>query len=154
IRGLLVGTPVPAAVAETVLVAYRDLSPSGADDVYVAVRSSGTAEDLAEASFAGLHDTLLDIRGADALLEAVRECWASLWTARATAYRHGNGFDHAEAQLCVVVQRMIASEASGVMFTGNPLTTATDEIMINSSWGLGEAVVQGIVTPDSYVVRA
>ena len=150
IRGLLKATPIPDGIALAVTSSYQALG----DEVYVAVRSSGTAEDLAEASFAGLHDTLLDIRGNDAVLDAVRDCWASLWTGRATSYRHGNGFDHATAKLSVVIQRMISSEASGVLFTGNPLTTATDELMINSSWGLGEAVVQGIVTPDEYVVRA
>src|SRR5581483_10872777 len=96
---------------------YRELC----DDPYVAVRSSGTAEDLEGASFAGLHDTLLDIRGTAELQDAVKQCWASMWTARATYYRQSNGFDHGQARLAVVVQQMVASETSGVMFTGNPV---------------------------------
>lgn len=150
VRDLFLQTTIPPTIADAISTAYRDLG----DDVYVAVRSSGTAEDLAEASFAGLHDTLLDIRGARAVLNAVRTCWASLWTGRATAYRHNNGFDHSQARLSVVIQEMIESDASGVMFTANPLTTATNEVMIDSSWGLGEAIVQGAVTPDQYLVRA
>lgn len=150
VRDLIFNAAVPSAIVDALSIAYRGLG----DDAYVAVRSSGTAEDLAEASFAGLHDTLLDIRGPQAVLDAVRACWASLWTGRATAYRFNNGFDHAQARLSVVIQEMIESDASGVMFTANPLTTATDEVMIDSSWGLGEAVVQGIVTPDQYLVRS
>jgi pyruvate,water dikinase len=150
IRGLILQTPVPSAISDAIHDAYTGIGA----DAYVAVRSSGTAEDLAEASFAGLHDTLLDIRGTDALVDAVKQCWASLWTARATSYRQNNGFDHSEALLSVVVQRMIAADVSGVLFTGNPLSTATNELMINASYGLGEAVVQGILTPDTYVVLA
>lgn len=140
---------VPHAIAKALVANYALLG----DDCYVAVRSSGTAEDLAEASFAGLHDTLLDIRGAQAVIHAVKDCWSSLWSARAISYRHRNGFNHAEVDIAVVVQRMVASEISGVIFTGNPLTEATDEIVVNASWGLGEAVVSGIVTPDNFVVK-
>jgi pyruvate,water dikinase len=154
IRELILAAPVPDDIAAAIRDAYTLLNSADPAGEYVAVRSSGTAEDLAEASFAGLHDTLLDIRGTEALLDAVRECWASLWTARATSYRHRGGYDHTEARLGVVVQRMVAADVSGVMFTGNPLTTATDEVMINAGWGLGEAVVQGIITPDTYVVMA
>lgn len=150
IRDMIAHAAMPEGLERDLRAAYGEIGESE----YVAVRSSGTAEDQAEASFAGLHDTLLDIRGADALVEAVRRCWASLWTARATSYRHSKGWDHSEALLAVVVQRMVPSEVSGVMFTANPLTTATEELMINSSWGLGEAVVSGIVTPDTYIVKA
>ncbi|KAB5550005.1 Pyruvate, water dikinase [Coniochaeta sp. 2T2.1] len=149
IRDLFAETTVPSAIREAIDKHYTRLG----NEVYVAVRSSGTAEDLAEASFAGLHDTYLDIRGRDGLIDAVRDCWASLWTSRATAYRHRNGFSHTEAQLAVVIQYMVSSAVSGVMFTGNPVTTATDEIMINASWGLGESVVSGIVTPDTFVLK-
>jgi len=121
-------------------------------DVYVAVRSSGTAEDLAGASFAGLHDTYLDVQGIDAVIDAIRRCWASMWTARATAYRERGGFDHAINQIAVVIQTMVTSEVSGVMFTANPLTTRTDEIVVNASWGLGEGIVSGILTPDEYIL--
>lgn len=151
IRELIVGGEVPDAVRHEIAQAYEALT--GFDDrPYVAVRSSGTAEDTAEASFAGLHDTYLDISGIDDLLDAVRRCWASMWTARATAYRHDKGFLHADARLAVVVQRMIESEVSGVMFTAHPVTGAVDEIVVNATWGLGEAVVSGAVMPDELVM--
>ncbi|MBN9620734.1 MAG: hypothetical protein J0H43_13550, partial [Actinobacteria bacterium] len=130
--------------------AYREL----AEDGYVAVRSSGTAEDLLEESFAGLHDTLLDVVGVDAVRDAIRDCWASLWTSRAVAYRHDKGFDHTEVAIAVVVQRMIDSECSGVLFTAHPVTAATDQSVVNASWGLGEAIVGGIVVPDQYTVHS
>jgi pyruvate,water dikinase len=149
IRRVVVAAQVPESMAEPILSAYRTLAAE-----YVAVRSSGTAEDLAEASFAGLHDTYLDVTGEASLLDAIKRCWASLWTARATSYRHSRGFGHESASLAVVVQKMVASEVSGVMFTGNPLTARTDEVVINASWGLGEGIVSGIVTPDQYVVDA
>ena len=152
IREFVAGAELPAPVADAIRQGYAALGDG--DAVYVAVRSSGTAEDLAGASFAGLHDTYLDVRGAADVIEAVKACWGSLFTDRATSYRHDQGFDHSQARMGVVVQRMVISEASGVMFTGNPLTEANDELVINSSWGLGEAVVQGIVTPDQITVRA
>ncbi|HEX4110208.1 MAG TPA: PEP/pyruvate-binding domain-containing protein [Solirubrobacteraceae bacterium] len=147
IRELIVGRELPEAIAGPVREAYATLG----DGTYVAVRSSGTAEDLAEASFAGMHDTYLDIVGADGVLDAIKRCWASLWTARAASYRHTKGFDH-RGGIAVVVQTMVPSEVSGVMFTANPLTAATDEIVIDASWGLGEAIVSGIATPDEYTV--
>ena len=148
IRGWIVAADIPADIAAAITTAYTELG----DDVYVAVRSSGTAEDLEGASFAGLHDTYLDIKGPDAVLDAVKRDWASLWTARALAYRKRGGFAEFPS-IAVVVQTMVASQVSGVMFTGNPLNAATDEIMLNASWSLGEAVVQGITTPDEYIVR-
>ncbi|KAF9884855.1 hypothetical protein FE257_001198 [Aspergillus nanangensis] len=148
-RQLVMQTPMPLQVTAPITSYYSKLGSSP----YVAVRSSGTAEDLAEASFAGLHDTLLDIRGPEAVIDAVRECWASLWSGRATSYRQRNGFGHSEVDIAVVVQRMVASDVSGVMFTGNPLTSATDEIVINSSWGLGEALVSGMINPDNFVLK-
>lgn len=147
IRRLIVGTEVPPTIAAEISSGYSKLGA----DLYVAVRSSGTAEDLDGASFAGLHDTYLDIRGDAAVIDAVKRCWASLWTARAVSYRKTQGFN-AFPSIAVVVQQMVESEVSGVMFTGNPINTATDELMINASWGLGEAVVSGIVTPDEYIV--
>jgi pyruvate,water dikinase len=146
IRGWIVAAEMPADIATSIKAAYAELG-----DVYVAVRSSGTAEDLEGASFAGLHDTYLDIRGGDDVLDAVKRDWASLWTARAVAYRKRGGFTGFPS-IAVVVQTMVASQVSGVMFTGNPLNAATDQIMLNASWGLGEAVVQGITTPDEYIV--
>jgi pyruvate,water dikinase len=149
VREAVLEHPMPSAVTDAIRAAYAELS----GEPYVAVRSSGTAEDLAGASFAGLHDTYLDIRGADDVVSAVQACWASLFTERATTYRASRGFDHRVARMGVVVQRMVESEAAGVMFTGNPLTEAGDELVINSSWGLGEAVVQGAVNPDQITVR-
>ncbi len=150
IRELVVEVAMPDAVRTEIVAAYSDLG----SEPYVAVRSSGTAEDLAGTSFAGMHDTYLDIRTADEVIDATKRCWASLWTARATGYRHRHGFDHFQVSLAVVVQIMVESEASGVMFTGNPRTAATDETVINATWGLGEALVQGSVTPDEYLVKS
>lgn len=148
IRELVQAGTVPPELAASIADAYADLG----DELLVAVRSSGTAEDLEDASFAGQHDTYLHIKGRADVIDAVKRCWASLWTARATAYRGNQGFDQLEAQIAIVVQRMVNSEVSGVMFTGNPMTTATDEAMINASYGLGEATVSGIVTPDEFTV--
>ncbi len=154
IRGLICGTSVPTDLASAICAAYAGLGAGRGSNAsaLVAVRSSGTAEDLAEASFAGLHDTFLDIEGDAGVLDAVRRCWASLWNARAIHYRHDKGYAHHEAQLAVVIQRMVAAETAGVMFTANPLNTRTDEFVINASWGLGEGVVSGILTPDEFVV--
>lgn len=118
----------------------------------VAVRSSATAEDLPDMSFAGQQDTYLNIFGEDALLEAVVNCWASLWTARAIGYRAHNAISHTDVALAVVVQRMVQSEASGVLFTANPLTGKRSETVIDATFGLGEALVSGQVVPDHYVV--
>ena len=148
IRELVVGATLPKNLVDDIAAAYAELG-----DVHVAVRSSGTAEDLAEASFAGMHDTYLDIKGLDNLLDAIKRCWASMYTARATAYRFNKGFAHAESRIAVVVQQMVESEVSGVMFTGNPMTTATDEYVVNASWGLGEAIVSGIANPDEYLLN-
>lgn len=148
IRELIHSSPLPAVVEAAVAEAYQELGA----DTYVAVRSSATAEDMEDASFAGLHDTFLDIRGLDEVIAAVRRCWASLWTARCASYRERAGIDHGTALIAVVVQRMIESEVSGVLFTANPLTAVTDEFVVNASWGLGEGIVSGILTPDEYIV--
>jgi rifampicin phosphotransferase len=124
------------------------------DDQPVAVRSSATAEDLAYASFAGQQDTYLNVVGSEALLDAVRRCWASLWTDRAVSYRNANGIDHRSVALAVVVQRMIDAAAAGVMFTANPITGSRNETVIDASPGLGEAVVSGAVNPDHFVVNS
>jgi rifampicin phosphotransferase len=153
VRKFILETPIPDTVAEDIRRSYQRLATDVGDPgPYVAVRSSGTAEDLAEASFAGLHDTYLDIKSTVAVLDAVRRCWASMWTGRALSYRNTNGFDHLEASLAVVVQIMVEAETAGVMFTANPLKERTDEILINASWGLGESVVSGMVSPDEYLL--
>ena len=123
------------------------------DDVPVAVRSSATAEDLPEASFAGQQDTYLNVSGIDDLLVAVRDCWASLWTARAMAYRARQGIDPSTVSLAVVVQQLVDAEAAGVMFTANPSTGRCDEAVISAAWGLGESVVSGSVNTDNIVVH-
>src|SRR4051794_39668354 len=135
-------SPVPAATAPPAVAAPA-----------VAVRSSATAEDLPSASFAGQQETYLNVAGEDALLDAVRRCWASLWSPRAIAYRHRQGIDHRTVKLAVVVQHLVDAEAAGVLFTVNPITGARDELVIDANPGLGEAVVSGIVTPDHYVLK-
>src|SRR5581483_9244838 len=150
IRELVVATPFPPQTAAAVRDAYAQL---GGDEVFVAVRSSAVAEDLAGASFAGMQDTYLDVRGEE-LFAAVRRCWASVWSARAATYRSNRGFPQSDVVMSVVVQKMVVSDTSGVMFTGNPLSSATDEIVINASYGLGEGIVAGIASPDQYTVKA
>jgi phosphoenolpyruvate synthase/pyruvate phosphate dikinase len=138
---------IPDEIASTIVSAYRDLAAPP-----VAVRSSATAEDLPGLSFAGQQETYLNILGGDAVLDAVKKCWASLWTARAIGYRARNRIPPDEVTLAVVVQQMIASESSGVLFTANPLTGRRAEMVIDASFGLGEAIVSGQVEPDHYVV--
>ena len=123
-------------------------------DTAVAVRSSATAEDLASASFAGQQETYLNVLGLEALAAAVTDCWASLWTARAMAYRAREGIAPDTVRLAVVVQRMVEAEAAGVMFTANPANGRHDQIVISAAWGLGESVVSGTVTTDDIVVEA
>ena len=138
---------------EEILRAYREFSENiGVKDPEVAVRSSATAEDLPDASFAGQQDTYLHISGEEELLNHIRDCFASLWTSRAIYYREKQNYDHFDVALSVVIQKMVNSEKSGVMFTANPINNSTDEMMINASYGLGEAVVSGIVTPDEYII--
>jgi rifampicin phosphotransferase len=151
IRALFSEGKVPQEMADEIRAAYQELGEDG--EIAVAVRSSATAEDLAGASFAGQQETYLNVRGAEALLEAVENCWASLWTARAMAYRTRQGIAPETVSLAVVVQRMVESEAAGVMFTANPSNGRRNELTISAAWGLGESVVSGTVTPDSIVVE-
>ena len=138
---------LPDDLAEAILDAYRAL---GAPPV--AVRSSATTEDLPGASFAGQQATSMNVRGGDELLEAVRRCWASLWSARAIAYRQSQGFDHDRAAIAVVIQQLVPAEVSGILFTANPVSGARNEIVIEAALGLGEAVVGGLTTPDSFTL--
>ena len=124
----------------------------GEKDLPVAVRSSANAEDLPELSFAGQQDTCLNMRGVSAVIAAVRHCWASLWTARAISYRHEYGIAQDAVAMAVVVQTMVASEVSGILFTANPTTGERSEMIVNASFGLGEAVVGGEVTPDLFIM--
>lgn len=159
LRALLIAQPMPQAIAEQILDAYAklqnqvDRSKESSPAFPVAVRSSATAEDLPDASFAGQQDTYLNIRGEDELLEHVKKCWASLWTARAVTYRQKQGYEHDKVALAVVVQAMIESEVAGILFTANPVNNRLDEMVLNASWGLGEAIVSGLVTPDTWIVK-
>jgi phosphohistidine swiveling domain-containing protein len=139
---------VPEDLADQIRHAYAGLG----DDSPVAVRSSATAEDLASASFAGQQDTYLNVVGAAALLDAIRDCWASLWTDRAVTYRITNGVGSGSLALAVVVQRMLEASTAGVMFTANPVSGARTQTVIDASPGLGESVVSGAVNPDRFVV--
>jgi len=150
IRQLFAENAMPPALATELRASYRRLKECGSERV--AVRSSATAEDLPEASFAGQQDTYLNIRGEDAVLKAVQSCWGSLWTARAVAYRAKQGTAIEGLAMAVVVQQLVTAEISGVMFTANPVTGNHDDIIINATWGLGEAIVGGQVTPDTIVV--
>jgi len=153
IRELIIKTPMPVVIEEEIIKAYEEFSERiGLENPAVAIRSSATAEDLPEASFAGQQDTYLYIRGIEEVLNYIKKCWASLWTGRAIYYRENQDFDHHEVSLSVVVQKMVNSRVSGVLFTANPIINDKEQIMINASWGLGEAVVSGIVTPDEFII--
>ena len=144
---LITGTEIPEEVATEIIEAYRSFS--GDEEAFVAVRSSATAEDMPDASFAGQQETFLNVREDD-LLRRIRDCWASLFTQRAIYYRNRQGYDNESVDIAVVVQRMVDAEKSGVMFTSHP-STGEPEAVIESAWGLGEAVVSGSVSPDNYV---
>ena len=148
VRETILATPVPEAVQE----ALRDALGALVQGAPLAVRSSATAEDLPFASFAGQQDTYLNVVGADAVQDAVRRCWASLWTERAVAYRAANGIDPRGVRLAVVVQVLVDAAVAGVLFTADPLTGRRRRAVIDASPGLGEAVVSGAVTPDHFVV--
>lgn len=148
IRAAFSAGKIPEDTEAAIRAAYADLGNKP-----VAVRSSATAEDLPDLSFAGQQDTYLNVIGAEHLLQAVINCWSSLWTARAIGYRIRNGIDHSEAALAVIVQEMVQSEASGVLFTANPLTGLRSESVVDATLGLGEALVSGQVEPDHYVVN-
>ena len=148
IRERLIALPIPVEIKAAVVAAWE---AEGSDHAY-AVRSSATAEDLPGASFAGQQDTFLNVRGRAALLDAVRACWVSLFTDRAILYRAQNGFDHRAVQLAVVVQRMVVPEVAGILFTADPLTGHRHVASIDAGFGLGEALVSGIVSADLYRV--
>jgi len=149
IRELIESTPMPKEVEEEIKKAYRQLCEEVGEEVYVAVRSSATAEDLPEASFAGQQDTYLNVRGEDEVVDKVKKCWSSLYTPRAIFYRVQQGIRHEDVSIAVVVQKMVNSEKSGVMFTSHPVTGEKIAI-IEAVFGLGEAIVSGAVTPDHY----
>jgi pyruvate,water dikinase len=149
IRQIIMEVEIPSDVVKAVT---HYLSQFGDEHAY-AVRSSATAEDLPHASFAGQHDTYLNIIGFDAIMQHISKCWASLFTDRAVIYRMQNGFDHSQVYLSVIVQRMVFPQASGILFTADPITSNRKLLSIEASFGLGEALVSGLVSPDCYKVQ-
>ena len=144
IRDLIVETEMPEDIASELKEYYAEFNNGP-----VAVRSSGTAEDLDDASFAGQQETYLFVIGEEDLIRFVKECWASLYNDRAIFYRREKGFKESDVSIAVVVQKMVNADKAGVLFTVNPVTKNPDEIMLEAAWGLGEAVVSGVVTPDN-----
>ncbi len=152
-REVIRSWPLPEVHESRIRRMYADLcARCGVEDVPVAVRSSATAEDSPDASFAGEHDTYLWVCGADAVLEKIRACWASLFTERAIAYRRQMGYDHAAVDMAVAVQKMVRPRSAGVAFTLDPSNGDRSGICIDSAWGFGEGVVCGDVTPDNFLV--
>lgn len=152
IERIIINSPVPKEVVDEVFASYKKLS-GRFSKALVAVRSSATAEDLPGASFAGQQATYLNIKGNSNLMVAIRDCWASLFTARAIFYREQNKISHDKVKISVIVQNMVQSDVSGVMFSIDPVTNEKDRVIIEAVWGLGELIVQGSVLPDRYVVQ-
>ncbi len=153
VREVVESAPLPAEVADAVTAGYAALCEECGDpDLPVAVRSSATSEDSADASFAGLQDTYLWVHGADSVLAHVRRCWASLYSVESVTYRLRRDIPEDDLGMAVVVQRMVGARSSGVMFTRSPLSGDKSVVAIDASWGLGSAVVGGDVTPDSFVI--
>ncbi len=166
IRNLITGAELPKEMGEEIVDSYEalgvdrgsfqktaahDILKTGAEPIFVAVRSSATTEDLADASFAGQQDSYLNIKGQHSLLKHIKNCFASLFTSRATYYRNKKGFKHEDSKIAVVVQKMVDANKSGVMFSKDP-SYKNDNIIIEAVWGLGEGIVSGKITPDSYIV--
>lgn len=149
VRGRMRALTLPPDVEASIVSAYEQLCPNNEP---VAVRSSATAEDTADASFAGQHDTYLGVEGAQQVLRRVRDCWASYFTDRAVAYRAERGLDYRGIAGAVVVQRLLHAEKAGVMFTVHPVSRNPEVAVVEACWGLGEALVSGEVTPDHYTV--
>ncbi|MBI5089543.1 MAG: PEP/pyruvate-binding domain-containing protein, partial [Actinobacteria bacterium] len=153
IRALIEDEPMSDEVIDAITASYTALCDfCGVPDLPVAVRSSATAEDLPDASFAGQQDTFLWVRGVESVLDHVRRCWSSLFTDRAIAYRHTMGYLHQTISMSVGVQKMVDPVCSGVAFTLNPMNGDRSQVAIDASWGLGELVVSGEVTPDNFLV--
>lgn len=151
LAGPVASARLPDDIRAEIASAHAELRQRGGD--VVAARSSALSEDAAGASSAGLYETHLNLRDLDAVLDAVRQCYASLWTQRAVQYRAFKGFDSRAEAMAVVVMAMVPAEAAGVAFTANPISGDRDQIVVNASWGLGEAVVSGRVTPDNFVLN-
>ncbi|TRM97148.1 phosphoenolpyruvate synthase, partial [Sulfolobus sp. F1] len=152
IKNLIISAKIPDNLSSMIMRAYEELCKVVGKEILVAVRSSATAEDIEEASFAGQQDTYLNV-SKEELLDKVKLVWASLYNARAIEYRKSKGIDQASVLIAVVVQKMVNSRSAGVMFTIHPITGDDNHIVIESNWGLGETVVGGKVTPDEFVIR-
>jgi pyruvate,water dikinase len=153
IRDLIEATPMPKEIENAIRSTYEQLCKKlGVNEVFVAVRSSATAEDLADASFAGQQETFLNVRSSAEVVKSTYRCWSSLFTPRSIFYRNEKGFAHERVFISVGVQKMVNSQAAGVIFTINPVTGDASQIVIEGNYGLGEAVVSGSVTPDDFVV--
>jgi len=154
IRELIQSTPIPVKIEKAIKKAYAVLSKKTKKErFFVAVRSSATAEDLPDASFAGQHESYLNIKSPKELIEATLKCWSSLFTPRAIVYRKQMGFKDEQVLMSVGVQEMVDARAAGVMFSFNPLTGDRDQIVIEANWGFGQSVVSGSTTPDQYIVK-
>ncbi len=152
-REIVKAWPIPAATEDEIRRQYDDLSAyCGVENLPVAVRSSATAEDSPDASFAGEHDTYLWVRGAENVIDKIRSCWASMYTDRAIAYRDEMGYEHYNVDMSVAVQKMVRPRAAGVAFTLDPTNGDRSGVCIDSAWGFGEGVVSGEVTPDNFLV--
>lgn len=153
IRQLIESTPMLSQIEKAINNAYNELGKrTKSSRVLVAVRSSATAEDLPDASFAGQQETYLNVKGIKELVEKTVRCWSSLFTPRAIFYRTQKGFEHEQVLISVAVQKMVDAKAAGVTFTINPVTGESDQVVIESTWGLGESVVSGAITPDNYII--
>jgi pyruvate,water dikinase len=152
IQRLIQTADIPPELIKEIFVSYANLKP-GDPNPLVAVRSSATAEDLPDASFAGQQESFLDIKGESNLIQAVRSAWGSLWGARAIFYRATKGYNHFKVLLAIPVQLMVQSEVSGVLFSVNPVTGNKNQVVIEAVWGLGDYMVQGVVNPDHYIVN-
>lgn len=154
VRGLFRDALFPAALRDAILAGYDALNGGASRETPVAVRSSSTTEDLPGASFAGQYNTFLSIRGREALLERIKMAWASQWGRGISAYRTACACrcNEVDPRMAILVQEMIPSEFSGVIFTANPVSSDAGQMVINASWGLGESIVSGIVSPDTYIV--
>jgi phosphoenolpyruvate synthase/pyruvate phosphate dikinase len=152
IREIIQSAPLPESVAGAIAAAYREFESLAGAPLSLAVRSSTPAEDSENFSFAGLHDTMLGVRSQSVLEASVRQCWASLWSERAFNYRQARDLDADATEIAVIIQQMVRTDVSFVLFTSDPVTGSGEHLVISASWGLGEAVVSGLINPDHIVV--
>lgn len=151
IKKLILKTDMPQSLKEEIKESYKKISEKNNGNAFVAVRSSATAEDLPDASFAGQQETFLNIKDEQNVIKAIKKCWSSLYTGRAIFYREKQDFAHSDVNIAVIIQKMVDAEKAGVIFTSHP-TTGKDEVIIEAGWGLGEGVVSGQVSPDHYII--